>query len=370
MFTQEDANHLESIRSATATSILDAVGDAQDVALLDAPALINVGDSMIWNGQVAYMRRLGYRVRYISDMQSYDARRLRKAMPNGGVVLLRGGGNFGDVWVGHQKFREIVARELPDYKIVQLTQSVLFRDSERAALANEVLGSHPDFHLLVRDKLSFERARAQLPDVAASMSYDMAFGWDPGVIAGGSKDRAVVIARDDREASSGLLKASSEWAESFPIAVTDWVRHNEHPAGWNRARAVLKFNGRVLARTGKTPLFPTLPQIYIERRLSYLNNWNVEWATVLFSSARALVVDRLHAHVLASLMGIPHVVLDNDHGKISTVFNAYSGGFSTARYTTSTEEARELLNEMMQREEPTVAPFAVPRFLGMDDPEN
>jgi exopolysaccharide biosynthesis predicted pyruvyltransferase EpsI len=348
MFTREDADHLADVRSRTEATLLEAIGPATDVALLDAPPLINVGDSMIWQGQLAYIRRLGHRVRYISDIQSYDPRRLRRALPDGGVIVLRGGGNFGDIWVGNQRFRERVAQDFPDLSIVQLTQSVVFRDPERARLADGILGKHPDFTLLVRDEKSFARATESVPSVAKAMSFDMALGWDPGRPRGPRGSRALVIARDDVEASSGLLAAAEGWDASFEVFVTDWTRHGEHPEKWHRTRARLQRNGRMIERARRRHLpLPTLPQRTIEADLAYINDWNVQWAVDLFGTARAMVVDRLHAHVLASLLGIPHVVLDNDHGKISTVFEAYTGEFSTAHYTTSTDEAYEILGRLM-----------------------
>lgn len=348
MMTPTDAAHLTEVRRKTENSLLQAIGPATDVAMLDAPALINVGDSMIWEGQLAYVRRLGHNIRYIADMQSYDPRRLRKALPNGGVVLLRGGGNFGDIWVGHQNFREMVAQDLPDFRIVQLTQSVLFNDAARAEQANRILGTHPSFRVLIRDEKSIVRAATDMPDVDLTMSFDMALGWDPRQPAGPRGDRAVIIARDDREASSGLLAAAESWDAPFDVHVTDWTRHSEHPAKWNDTRERLKKNARMVARVRKRGLpILTMPQPKVEEALAYLNQWNVDWATDLFWTARAMVVDRLHAHVLAALLGIPHVVLDNDHGKISTVFRAYTGEFSTAHYTTSTDEAYEILQQLM-----------------------
>jgi pyruvyl transferase EpsO len=348
MFTREDADHLSSIRAQTETTLISSIGPATDVALLDAPPLINVGDSMIWMGQLAYMQRLGHRVRYISDIQSYQPRRLRKALPNGGVIVLRGGGNFGDIWVGNQRFRERVAQDFPDLRIVQLTQSVVFRDPARAVVANRILGAHPDLTVLIRDEKSLARAARDVPDVTTMMSFDMALGWDPKVPDGPRGDRALIIARDDPEASSGLLQAADMWDAPFDVHVTDWTRHDEHPREWHDARARLASNAKMIARARRRSLpIPTRSQKKVEADLAYINDWNVEWAVNLFRTARAMVVDRLHAHVLASLMGIPHVVLDNDHGKISTVFQAYTGAFSTARYTTSTDEAYELLQGMM-----------------------
>lgn len=347
MFMQSDHDHLSLVRTATEVSLREAIGPVRDVALLDAPALLNVGDTMIWAGQLAYMKRLGLNVRYIADMHSYDPLRLRRSLPDGGAVLLRGGGNFGDIWVGHQNFREDVARDLPDYRIVQLTQSVKFNNPGRAVQANRILGGHPDFHLLVRDELSLERASKGLPDVATSLSYDMALGWEPTRPINAPRDRVLAIAREDREAASGLAAAAPHWQMPHPLQVTDWVSAAARPRQWHATRKMLHTNGKVVLRkrTGKAPWVhvPTSPQALVERQLDYLNSWNLRWATRLFGQSRAIVTDRLHAHVMAALLGIPHVVLDNDHGKVSTVFEAYTGQFAGAFYATSLEEARDLL---------------------------
>jgi exopolysaccharide biosynthesis predicted pyruvyltransferase EpsI len=39
-------------------------------------------------------------------------------------ILLHGGGNFGDVWPGFQRFREQVIRESPNRRIIQLPQTI------------------------------------------------------------------------------------------------------------------------------------------------------------------------------------------------------------------------------------------------------
>lgn len=347
LIAREDVTHLALIREKTEASLRDAIGDPQDVALLDAPALMNVGDSMIWEGQLAYMQRLGYRVRHISNMDSYEARRVRHALPDGGAVLLRGGGNFGDIWVGHQNYREMVARELRDYPIVQLTQSVLFRERGRAAKANDELSDHPNFRLLVRDDDSLMRTEQSLPHLDARRSFDMALGWNPARPNGPRGNRALVIARNDKEARSGLIQAAAQWRAPFPIDVTDWTQL-KRPGKWDHTRASLRRNAKMVrVRRKLGPIVPALSSRTVEQHIAYLNGWNVHTAIDLFWSARAMVVDRLHAHILASLLGIPHVVLDNDHGKIGAVFNSYTHQFSTAHYATTPQKAFEKLSDLM-----------------------
>src|SRR5512141_721889 len=80
------------------------------VALLDFPSHSNVGDSAIWLGERALLRSIGAPVRYCADLESFDPEACRAAHPEGGAILLHGGGNLGDVWPRHQEFRERVIR--------------------------------------------------------------------------------------------------------------------------------------------------------------------------------------------------------------------------------------------------------------------
>ena len=54
---------------------------------------------------------------------------------------------------------------------------------------------------------------------------------------------------------------------------------------------------------------------------------------------RVVLTDRLHAHVLCILMGKPHVVLGDSHGKIRAFFDAYSSRLSPAPWHDAPDEA-------------------------------
>ncbi|KQQ49729.1 hypothetical protein ASF68_18030 [Plantibacter sp. Leaf314] len=341
-----DAEYLRTLREATEHTLRDAIGDTVDVALLDAPNQTNVGDSLIWAGEIAYFRRLGLRIRYIADIATFDPAALRRAMPSG-VVLLHGGGNFGDLWMGHQNHRERIVKELPDYRVVQLSQSIYFASEARAAQADEIIGKHPDFRLLLRDSLSMERAAKQLPSLQPVFCQDMALGFDPPAQERSARGTDVlVIARRDKEAMSGLHDVGDDWGDGLSVTSTDW-----HSEGWlavryRTARRLMKlhhFLVRVRRRLGWTP---TLPQWAVQRLITSLNVINITGALRWYAAADIVVVDRLHAHVLALLLGIDHVALDNNYRKIGAVFDDYTGRFSTANYATDTAVAKATVQSL------------------------
>nr|WP_241742029.1 polysaccharide pyruvyl transferase family protein [Microbacterium yannicii] len=341
----EDNEHLQALRTTTLSVLERVLAGATDIALIDAPNQRNVGDSLIWAGEIAYFQKLGLRIRYICDLWSYDPAGLRRAMPEG-VVLFHGGGNFGDLWPGHQILREKVARDLTDYRVVQLPQSIYFADDARAAEANAILGGHPDFHVLIRDSLSITRAAEQLPDVTISFCPDMALGWTAPAStsdAAAASDRVVVIARADKEASSGLDTVDAAWLPGRETHVTDWAELSAVSRRWRFYRNLslcTRFYAKVRKRIRFLPV--RLPNRFAQWVITGINDVNVSNAVHLYDGSRAVVTDRLHAHILAVLMGIPHVVLDNNYQKVSQIMRDYSGGFSTVGYADDLTEARSL----------------------------
>jgi pyruvyl transferase EpsO len=58
----------------------------------------------------------------------------------------------------------------------------------------------------------------------------------------------------------------------------------------------------------------------------------VEFGYSVVSSGRVLVTDRLHGHILALLLEVPHVVVDTGYGKIRRFNEAFSGRMDGVAY--------------------------------------
>lgn len=349
--TEADLLSLADIRGRTRRILQNVIGDAVDVAILDAPNQRNVGDSLIWEGEVEYLRSLGKNIRYVSDLNGFDARALRRRLPRTGVVLLHGGGNFGDLWLGHQTHRERLVSELTDYKIVQLSQSIYFADDARADEANHILSRHDDFTVLIRDSLSMARAEKQLPGLDVVFCPDMAFGYEAPVKQGVSvhDNRVLVIARADKESASGLRQVPSDWIDGSALRVTDWGLHAKDSWSWVLARRVAWLQHKLSGARRKLPFpVPVLPQGVVQAAIAEINRSNVASAVKLYGSSSVIVVDRLHAHVLAALLGIPHVLLDNNYRKLGGVYDDYSGVFETAHYCTDLSEAKSRVESVLE----------------------
>lgn len=295
---------------------LDAlVPPGEPVAMLDFPNHDNVGDAAIWLGELAWLRGAGHELAYASDHTGFSESELRRRLPRGGTVLLHGGGNFGDLWPVYQDFREHVVAALPDYRIVQLPQTVHFREDANVDRTARLLQAHPDFTICVRDAGSELFARERL-GANAVLTCDMAFALGP-LHAGWPRYPTLCLLRTDQERVE---------AQRVPDGVeVDWP---EQGPRWRGLRQGTRYAGKLgavvppLARLTAPPLADAYERLARERLSAGLD---------LLSDGELLVTDRLHGHIVALLAGIPQLLLDNSYGKLRGFWEAWTHEARTTR---------------------------------------
>lgn len=290
------AHRLRDVLRETVTPLLPR---GEPYALLGYPAYPNVGDNAIWLGALALLdARQAGPPSYMCTEKTYDAEALRRAV-RGGPILLTGGGNFGDLYPRHQRLRERVVRDFPGNRIVQLPQTIEYERDEAAAESRRVLEAHPDLTVLVRDEASLRVCRDQL-GVEGRPCPDLAFALAPLRRPEPMGQHVVWLLREDHErrARGGLEEPGSS---------VDWP-----PDPRRGLFALQRRLRRIVARSpARHPhLAGTLQRTFRPAARRRLHR-----GCALLASGRAVVTDRLHGHILSLLMGIPHVLLDNDYGK-------------------------------------------------------
>jgi exopolysaccharide biosynthesis predicted pyruvyltransferase EpsI len=276
------------------------VGAGAAYALVDFPDHANVGDSAIWLGELALLRQVtGCGPVYVSTWHDFDADAFRRACPTG-TLFLHGGGNLGDIWPHHQHFREHLLAHVRDRPVVQLPQSIHFRDPARAGRFAALAAEHPDFTLYVRDARSHAFATSRIacpvelvPDSAIALGAQPR---EPAEVA-----LLMLLRSDDERRDHG-------GAPSQQARVVDWL---DDDPGLPDGTGVAAREAQARARVAR--------------------------GLRLLTQGEVIVTDRLHGHILADLLGIPHVVLDNDYGKIAAYAAAWPAATPVATATTMAE---------------------------------
>jgi exopolysaccharide biosynthesis predicted pyruvyltransferase EpsI len=308
------------------------LGGDRGVALLDYPRHTNVGDSAIHLGELAYLQSLGIRKPlYSCDRGCYSPDALLARLGGAGTILMHGGGNFGDLWPAHQRFRERVLRDFPGTPIVFLPQSIHFRSKDALERAKDALNRHPRLTLLLRDRESLELARAEFR-ATCLLCPDMAFALGPLDRPDSPVYPALWVARTDHEASP-LQQPGPD--DACDVHRVDWL---EEPA---TTRRVLDGALHLLCRRA-APARGRLSDL-LSASAERLAGERLRRGCHLLSMGQVVVTDRLHGHILCLLLGIPHLLLDNVYRKVGRFFDTWTRDCGIARrYDHSTGLLRQV----------------------------
>lgn len=281
------------------------------VAILDFPNYNNVGDSAIWLGAYSYLRSKRADIRYDASISAFSIDVMKKAMPHG-TILLQGGESFGTLWPHQQKPREKILAECRTYKIIQLPQTIYFEDTAAFERCADLIKKHPDFTLMVRDSNSLilgGRLGAKCclsPDAAHFLCGALKRG-KPVVSLFG-------LIRNDKE-SIGKWNIEIDHKHKYEIA--DWKEDGENLL----LKIIRVLKRRSHGRFGHSRIF--------QRTLMWLYN-RVALRRLLkgvsqLSRGKVVLTDRLHAHILSSMLEMSNIVLDNHYGKVHGYIKKWGG---------------------------------------------
>lgn len=326
--THADHELLASLGRTLDRTLEPLIPRGESLALVDFPRSANVGDSLIWLGTLAWLARTGRGApRYVCSDLTYDRHALARRIGNG-TILLGGGGNFGDLYPDHQEFREQVIADFPGHRIVQLPQSIHFESATELARARAVIGRHARLTLLVRDQRSLDVARAEFP-APSLLCPDLAFALGPQPRPAGPSRSVVWLSRNDKES-----RPEASLAKVPGLEPVDWVTDDPHPL----IALNLRMDRWLRHRPGLRPwVAGWLPTTF--ERVARLR---VARGVRILGAGRVVVTDRLHGHILALLLGIPHCVVDNSYGKVRGLHEAWTRGSKLARFCGTQAEALEL----------------------------
>jgi exopolysaccharide biosynthesis predicted pyruvyltransferase EpsI len=338
--TRSDDTLLVSLRHRVIDDVRRVVTPGP-VALLDFPDYENPGDSAIWLGALACLAELGLEPPvYTSDDRTFDERALRRAMPHG-TILINGGGNLGDLWPRPQVLRERVIRAFPEHAIVQLPQTVHFGDAAALSRARTTLRAHSNLTILVRDARSLEVATADL-GCRAKLCPDLAFALSPEL------EPALRVEPSRTIETLYLLRTDHEGNEMGDLKVrgVDWVAEPRTPLV-RAFRGLSSALARLIERDGNVMTIQHLLRRSISATYTPLARARLRRGCQRLKSARVVVTDRLHGHILALLLRVPHVVLGDRNGKVRGFVDAWTSSSSLMRWAESPSEAEVLARELV-----------------------
>lgn len=278
-----------------------------DYVLYGLPYYNNIGDTLIWNGELEFLKKVSHRCMGVCGWNSYPQTKL----PENVTILITGGGYFGDVWRdGWQAVLDGI-RPNRNNKIIILPNTIYYQDEAVRENDSIYLSSFPNLIICARDSVSFGYAKKYfsnpvllVPDMAFCMSERLLSGWS-------SKNparKALLFKRHDKECPDSDFNIPER-----DFDVSDWTTMD------SRIKEERIFNRicRYVSQLGRIKRsLPLKAETFLYRHW-YRRLMTRQGARQL-SSYERIYTTRLHAMILGLLLGREIVMIDNSYGKLSS----------------------------------------------------
>jgi len=323
MKTKEKIAQLKSLVIKEITPLIN-----NDYLLLDLPYHSNLGDTLIWQGELDFLKSMPYKCKY-STWYGGNIVSVEKFLQPDNLILFHGGGNFGDTWEEPNKFRKNFLRMYPNNQTIILPQTVYYSDKRRLQEDAAFYADYPNVTICVRDKKSLEILQNFFPNNPSLLVPDMAFCMDMKRYNRVNKPNGTIfIRREDIE-----LNHKIDYHEvPKDSIVSDWLFLNNSKEYLHQSE-IIKWATRFDCRLG-TDWKHRWIELYWHHVLRPLN---VKTAINFVDQYEIIYTTRMHAAILCLLLGKTNITLfDNSYGKSSSFYHTWLQGVEGLKFIDST----------------------------------
>lgn len=321
MDTSEKIRQLRAVINKELKPLIDG-----DYVYLDLPYHNNIGDTLIWQGTLSFLKSIPYKCLYSTNYDYYKDSKVDSSS----IILFHGGGNFGDLYPVLNDFRKNVIRKHPHQKVIILPQTVTYQDKENLLKNAEFYANYPNVTICARDKVSYSILKEHFTNNKILLLPDMAFFIDVDqrlynkIIPG----KTLYLKRTDKE-------LEDVYGDVVPpkTEVHDWPTYEKNNI---KVRFFLSLCLRLI---GIFRLVENLVHTSFASNVSdfiwknILRKFNVQLGCNFLAPYDFIYTTRLHVMILSILLHKHHIsILDNKYGKLSSFYESWLSDLSTVKY--------------------------------------
>ncbi|WP_289090797.1 polysaccharide pyruvyl transferase family protein [uncultured Bacteroides sp.] len=277
-----------------------------DYIYLDLPYYSNIGDILIWEGTLRFLAQTKYKCLYSTDINNFKEKEINENI----IIVLQGGGNWGDLWTNHHIFRKKIVEMYPKNRVIVFPQSIYYQDETNMLEDIEFYNRYPNVTICTRDKKSFDIISGNFKNNRILLVPDMAFFVD--VQFKPQKTNRILFAkRIDKE-----LALNKDIYKDIPYKaeIHDWptyevtIKQRIIDFCLRKITSILikvdiifcsKIRSLIMDSLWKFIIKPC----YIKRGIDFINYYDEIYST------------RLHITILSILMGKNIHIIDNNYRK-------------------------------------------------------
>ena len=304
----ETINVLRENIKSTLTPLIN-----NDYILLDLPYYSNIGDTLIWEGTKEYLETLPYKCLYYASKDSFVYRKLPKNV----VILLQGGGNFGDLYRLHSEFRKKIIELYPDNKVIILPQTAFYEDRQKLIIDAEFYSQHKNVTICAREQYTYDLLKKHFKNEILLMP-DMAFFINlKRYKLGKETGKVLYLKRIDKEFSKNDEKI--EIPKNAEIHDWPTYEHSFHKekivetlyCKFRRLLSILRFPNRIIAKLNDWKRNYFYRRFYVQLGIDFLSPYSLIFTT------------RLHVMILSVLLHKKLHLINNTSGKVINFYNTW-----------------------------------------------
>ena len=285
------------------------IGHYKYAMLFNIATFENKGDPAITAGELILLQKLGIDLVFHCEGGRCKGRTLEQAKnisksysSTDLVILMQGGGNLLSYTVPDMNRRRVL-ETFQEFEILLFPQSIWPRaDDEHKTLYQKVYSSHPRLTFLYRDRDSYNIGKKLFPRARPFLMPDMAFQIGQVNRFLRPTHDIMWLQRVDSESPKYRIPNNTR---GYDLIVQDWL-------SWKTPKGSSKLEDSFLMTANG--------MLFLQR-------------------GRVVVTDRLHGHILSTLCGIPHVVIDPVNHKTTSYMKTWTVGIENILVADSPEDA-------------------------------
>lgn len=286
----------------------------QDYVLYGLPNYSNVGDLLIWQGALELLKHVPHRCKGVCAWNEYPTERVA----GNHIILVLGGGYFGDVWRSAWEFVLEGIRFYKNNKIIILPMSIHYDDDALRKADADYLAGFKQLVICARDEDSFHCAKTYfrnevmlVPDMAWCIKRSYLKRWSQS-----SSAKVLLLKRNDKELGSGNIVIPDVEPE-----VHDWPTIETCSPAVTRFKKLIKLLNKCKRKLPRMAVFfqKIKDSLYY---LYYRNEMNSQ-GIAFISSYGKIYATRLHGVILSVLLGKEVYIIDNSYGKLCACYSTW-----------------------------------------------
>lgn len=299
MNVQEKISQLKSLIRANLTPLIN-----RDYWLLEVPYYTNVGDTLIWQGELDFLKYIPFKNKGMFPLESFKFPQI----PANDLIIFQGGGNFGDLWTKHHDFKMRVVEKYPNNEFLFLPQTVYFQDENNQKQCAEFL-SHYKVTICARDQYSYDLLKKNFSN-SILLVPDMAFCMN---ISKGERhfeaSRKLLLKRIDAELKETVALKELEKGD---FDISDW------PTMYDKG-----LMNRIMYKTKQKKMRTYTPWAMDVFCRYFYRPYLIKTGVEFINSHTQIYSTRLHGAILSLLLNKDTVFIDNSYGKNSQFYDTW-----------------------------------------------